>query len=179
MQAMESLPTTGTVLGIDPGGAGRGHTGIVWLQYTEDRAATLLDSWAVPDGLEGFVAWAEDHNGGAGLTADNYLDPTDPIVVCETFVNRNIPGVDLTPVLVEGAVRALFRDVVLQPASGKNMAVPDDVLARLGLLDIGKDDHHRDRREAARHAIRFLKNHRHLPTLLVGWPKTTPREDTL
>ena len=164
MQATEHLPTTGTLLGIDPGGTGKGHTGIVYLWLGEDGRLppVVLETWAVPGGLEGFREWAEHY----------YLLAGANTVVCETFVNRNIPGVDLTPVLIEGAVRYVRPDTILQPAAGKNTAVPDKVLDRLGLLDIGKSDHHRDRREAARHAIWYLKKVQHMPTLLHGWPRT-------
>lgn len=162
MRATERLPTTGTLLGIDPGGTGKGHTGVVLLGYSDTEPAHLVESWAVGGGLEGFLHWARE----TGLLQ------RQPLVICETFVNRNIPGVDLTPVLVEGAVRTLCNDVILQPASGKNTAVPDDVLKRLGLYDIGTGDHHADRREAARHVVRYLKNVQHMPTLMHGWPRT-------
>ena len=162
MRATEHLPTTGTLLGIDPGGTGKGHTGVVLIGYSDADPAHLVESWAVGGGLEGFLHWARE----TGLLQQQ------PQVVCETFVNRNIPGVDLTPVLVEGAVRTLYDDVILQPASGKNTAVPDDVLKRLGLYDIGTGDHHQDRREAARHVVRYLKNVQHMPTLMNGWPRT-------
>lgn len=139
----------GDYLGIDPGGVG-GHTGVVLL----DDSLTLKDSWAVPGELEGFLEWY-DRTGVHLYTGT---------VICEHFVNRNIKGADLTPCFIEGAVRALWRNAVLQPASGKNTAVPDDVLRRLGLYDF-PGDHHHDRREAARHVVWYLKARYHKPTL--------------
>lgn len=164
MRTTESQPITGNMLVIDPGGAGKGETGIVylWLGMDGELPPEVIDSWAVPGGLEGFREWEEHHY---------YLHAGAGTVVCEAFVNRNIPGADLTPVLIEGAVRYIRPDTVLQPAAGKNTAVPDEVLKRLGLYDLGTGDHHQDRREAARHAVWFLKKNKHLPTLKKGWPR--------
>ena len=163
MQTTENPPITGSVLAIDPGGSGKGETGIVWLALRGDVPPHIFDSWAVPNGLEGFREWATSSVGHFPLhTAD--------FVVCETFVNRNILGADLTLLLIEGAVRFVRADTVLQPAAGKNTAVPDKALANLGMLNIGKSDHHRDRREAARHAVWYLKKRGHMPTIRAGWP---------
>lgn len=150
----------GTILGIDPGGVG-GHTGIVLLDVPDNAPATLTKSWAVPNDFDGYMHW---HRAWGPTYAD--VD----VVVCEHFVNRNIKGADLTPCFIEGAVRALWPNVVLQPASGKNSSVPDAVLKRLGLYDFPKD-HHNDQREAGRHAVWYLKKQHHMPTLLAGWPK--------
>ena len=164
MQTTENQPITGSLLVIDPGGSGKGETGVVYLGLGVDGELPpeVLESWAVPGGLEGFREWADHY----------YVLVGAKTVVCETFVNRNIPGADLTPVLIEGAIRYIRPDTILQPAAGKNTAVPDEVLKRLGLYDIGTGDHHQDRREAARHAIWFLKKNKHLPTLKKGWPRT-------
>lgn len=143
------------ILSCDPGGIG-GHTGIVLLRAPTNGPVTLEDSWAVPDDMDGFLAWY-DRIGGA-------LKPD--VVICEHFVNRNIKGADLTPCFIEGAVRALWRNVVLQPASGKNTAVPNHVLERLGFpKSVFKGDHHSDRYEALRHAVWYLKARYHQPTL--------------
>lgn len=155
-----------TLLSVDPGGKGAGHTGIVLLQYTDTAPPIILDTWAVPDGLEGWLGWYDHH------VNHNSLDEVEPDeVVCEHFVNRNVPGADLTPCFIEGSVRTLYRHTVLQPASGKNSAVPDAVMAALGFSKKEfKGDHHGDRWEALRHAIWYLKKNRHLPTLRAGWP---------
>ncbi len=150
-----------TLLSVDPGGAGAGHTGIVRLSYSETEAPLLIESWAVPDGLDGWLALADEH-------LDTHWTEEPYEVVCEHFVNRNVPGADLTPCFIEGSVRTLYRHTALQPAAGKNSAVPNEVLARLGLLSFPKD-HHYDQREAARHAVWYLKKARHVPTLKVGW----------
>lgn len=148
----------GVLLAIDPGGIG-GDTGIVLLGVPEDEPAYVRASWAVPNGLSGFRKWNE---------ACHWLEDAN-IVVCEHFVNRNIPGADLSPCFIEGAVAYLRPDAYLQPASGKNTAVTDNALKRVGGYDFPKDHHH-DQREASRHAYWWLKKNKHLPTLHVMYP---------
>lgn len=157
------------VLSIDPGSTRSdvSTTGIVLLD-----GVRLIDSWAVPDGINGFRGWGADnvyydtlhHIAGVGPLIDGSVTQTDA-VVCEQFVDRQVMGADRSPLLVEGAVRFLWPGVVLSPPSGKNTAVPDAILKKLGLWDFGTADHHNDRREAARHAIRYLKN-QHEPDVL-------------
>lgn len=141
--------TNGTLLCVDPGGSGRGHTGIVVLDYTPN-SLSLTDSWAVPNGLDGFVEWSFNYD---------WSNPTH--VVVEHFVNRNVKGADLTPVLIEGAVRIELKryklDSTLQPAAGKNAMIPDTILKHFGLYTF-RGDHHHDRREAARHGLLWLRN---------------------
>lgn len=146
------------ILSIDPGGKG-GDTGIVYLRCDDNNPPTVLATWAVHDGFDGFCEWWANRAG--------HLSPT--VVIVETFVNYGRPGADLSPLLIEGVVRYTYPDAVLSPASGKNTAVPDAVLKRLGLYTPG--DHHRDRTEAARHAVRWLKSSKHIPTLKAGWSK--------
>jgi len=154
-----------TLLSIDPGGKGTGHTGIVLLSYEFDTTPELIASWAVPDGLEGWLDW---HDEQEAADISSTLWPNQ--VVCEHFVNRNVPGADLTPCFIEGSVRTLYRHTILQPAAGKNTAVPDTAMAALGFSKKGfKGDHHGDRWEALRHGLWYLKKARHLPTLRVGW----------
>lgn len=149
------------LLSIDPGSskAAVSHTGIVLLDVPTSAQATLVESLAVPNGLVGFRDWyfAEQ--------------PKPDLVVCEEFVNRNIRGADISPLLTEGAVRFLWPEAVLQPAAGKNTAVSDKALANLGFSKSAfGGDHHQDRWEALRHAVWFLKKRKHLPTLQAGWP---------
>lgn len=150
-----------SLLAIDPGGEG-GDTGIVLLDYTDAAPAVLVDSWAVEEDLAGFHRWFEAH-------PEVLLDT--PIVVCEMFVQRNVLGADLTPVLIEGAVRFMRPDAVLQPASGKNTAVPDRAMWAAGFnRDVFPKDHHADRWEALRHGLVYLKHQPHLPTLRAMFP---------
>lgn len=148
------------LLCLDPGGAG-GDTGVVRLDFDETTAAHVAGSFVIHGGYEGFV---NEFGLFAGIHADH--------VVCEQFVNRNIAGADLTPLLIEGVVRFMFRDVVLQPASGKNTAVTDEAMKRAGFdKSLFKGDHHQDRWEALRHGLWYLKRHKHLPTLNAMYPR--------
>lgn len=150
------------ILGIDPGGTG-GHTGVVLLEHTRDNPPELVTSWAIPGDMDSFREW--------WMTSYDF-EFEDVTVVCEMFVNRNKPGADLTPMLFEGAVRYLVPDVVLQPAAGKNTAVPDRALVNLGFSkDAFKGDHHGDRWEALRHVIWYIRKQDHVPTLRKGWPR--------
>ena len=145
------VSATEHILSIDPGGKG-GDTGIVLLGYTAETPPALLDSWAVPNGLTGFREWY----------VKTLRQGADTIIV-EQFVHFKAVQIETTPILIEGAVRFIWPNAVLSPASGKNTAVPDEVMKRLGLYIAG--DHHRDRNEACRHALRWLKNQKHIPTL--------------
>lgn len=150
------------LLAIDPSGDPKGHTGIVRFEYGDDTPARATQTWAIPGGVKALHEWWE---------ADS---PVRGIVVCEEFVNRNIPGADLSPLRVQGAIEWLSIDqgftLALQPAAGKNTAVTDEVLTRFGLYDF-PGDHHHDRREAARHGLMFLKKHKHMPTIRAMYPQ--------
>lgn len=145
------------VLSIDPGSSNPktevSHTGIVLLDGT-----TLVDSWAIPNGIDGFREWGSHHIDGDSVLTDAGSWVWVDFVVCEQFVDRQVMGADRSPLLIEGAVRFLWPDVVLSPPGGYKTAVPDYVLKKLGLWDFGAKDHHADRVSAARHAIRYLKN---------------------
>lgn len=167
-----------TILSIDPGGSKKGETGIAFGYYEDDKPYELTDSWAVPNNIDGFREWFynTEHAYYTNQRAIQLLDrngnydgysPVD-IVVCEKWVDRGIRGADRSPMLVEGAVRFLWPDAVMQGASGKNTAVSDLALKNLGVYTAG--GHHRDILEATRHAVWYVKNQRHMPTLLKGWP---------
>lgn len=166
-----------TILSIDPGGV---TTGIVLLGYADTEPANLLTSWAVPGGVEPFREWVDRTVEwlGDGYTKDqteirhpNSIAPRCiDTVVCEKFVPRNIPGADYSPLVLEGVVQWIWPQVVWSPASGYKGAVPDVAMERLGFskADFG-GDHHADRWSALRHALRYLKAQKHLPTLRRGW----------
>lgn len=112
---------------------------------------SVLASGVVHGGFEGFRTWTL---------------PDADVVVCEHYVPYNRAG-DPTPLLVEGAVRDRAENVVLQTSSGKNTAVSDTVLKRLGAYTTA--GHHHDEREAIRHAVWYVKKQKHVPTLKAGW----------
>lgn len=144
------------ILSIDPGGKG-GDTGIVLLGYTPETRPVIVNSWAVPNGLAGFREWYNEVWYG-------YSTPSVKIV--EQFVHFKAVQLETTPILIEGAVRFLWPDVVLSPASGKDTQMPDAVMENLGFPKAAfKGDHHADRWSALKHALRWLKNQKHVPTL--------------
>lgn len=150
------------LLSIDPGSDAPGvvsHTGIALGEYGEDQPYTVLETWAVPGGLSGFLRWADEFT---------TIWPRPQAVVVEHFVKWRAEA-DVTPLLIEGAARTIWRHADLQPASGKNTAVSDAVLKRLGLYKDGS--HHHDIREATRHALWWLKTHNHHPTLEMMYPR--------
>lgn len=157
------------LLAIDPSGDPKGHTGIVLLSVPEDRPAQLEESWAIAGGIEAMIDWFEKD----GIR--DILDDMDVLVV-EHFVNRNIKGADIGPAYVEGAIQGyaaalMSAEIVLSPAAGKNTAVPDHAMTRMGFSkDDFAGDHHADRWESLRHALRYLKRADHRPTVRAMFP---------
>lgn len=142
------------VLAIDPGSSNAqiSHTGIVLLDGT-----TLLDSYAVSGGVDGFRNWYRNVDPDIGSSHSSWQDSLDA-VVCEKFVDRQVMGADRSPLLIEGVVRFLWPDVVLQPASGYKTQMPDEIMAKLGFNSKSfGGDHHQDRWAALRHGLLYLK----------------------
>ena len=142
------------ILGIDPGGT----TGISLIEFTPGTEPKLLATSQVGNGLKGFLRWHK--------MATYRWD----FVVCESFTLRpGIHGVDITPAYVIGALEALENPrskIHFQPPSSKPLC-DDDTLKRLGLYT--KAYPHSN--DATRHAIIYLRNVRHMPTLRKGWPE--------
>ena len=137
-----------TLLAIDPCGVG-GTTGIVLLGYGGDKPARLLNSWN--PGTEETYDWFYKR------MFDRMVHPD--VVVCEKYV--------------KGAVhvfgRFLGKEIVWRTPQ-QRLFVRDENLRRLGLLFEKVEDHHHDRREAARHAIAYLvERAHHKPTYERGW----------
>lgn len=155
-----------SLLAIDPGSsvAKISHTGVVAIEFEDDLPPVVVGDWAVPHGIDGFREWYQ-------MAVTSPLRVAD-VVVCEKFVNRGIQGADLSPLLIEGVVRFLRPDVVLQPAAGKNTGMTDEAMNRLGFTKTGfSGDHHQDRWEALRHGLLYLKNRKHMPTLELAYPR--------
>ena len=153
------VSATEHILSIDPGGKG-GDTGIVLLGYTPETRPVLVDSWAVKDELMGFRDWYDWFIGEA------YGPEYAHTVIVEQFVHFKAVQLETTPILIEGAVRFIWPNVVLSPASGKDTQMPDAVMGNLGFCKATfKGDHHGDRWSALKHALRWLKHQKHVPTL--------------
>lgn len=177
-----------TILAIDPSGDARGMTGIALVGYDDTTAAHGLASWAIEGGIEPFREWVNAYvshpnpktwgvNGSLVSTTgewnDGWAEPgveayVPNTVVVEHFVQWRTAA-DISPLGMEYIVRWLWPDAVLSPASGKNTAIPDTALKHLGMYE--DSSHHHDVREASRHAVRWLKEQGHVPTLRKAFPK--------
>ena len=146
-----------TVLAIDPASERSiSDTGWAFGKFSKNTPLKITKSGVVRGGFDGFAHDTE--------IIDRITEAD--IVVCEKFVVWE-PRADSTPRLIEGVVRFLRSDVVLQPASGKNSLVPDSFLKSKGLWGTKGSGagHHRDRVEAIRHLYVFLVKQKHIPTL--------------
>lgn len=128
------------------------RTGVALLDVPNDKAPILISHEEVYGGLSGFHEWWQNR--------PDY----DVLVVEDYIVRRGVPG-NVEPLRIIGYLHPYTP--VLQPPAGRKQAVSDDVLKRLGLYLPGEPQ--RNAREAVRHAVLWLKKHRHLPTMRVGW----------
>lgn len=139
-----------TILSIDPGK----RTGVAVVTFDDETAPVLEQKWEVYGGLEGFKNFW-------GL-----LKPEYDILLCEKFTPREgVKGIDYTPMGTIGWLSQF--DPIMQPPAGRKKAVPDSALKRLGLYLPGEPN--RNAREAVRHAVWYLKNHGHKPTIRKGF----------
>lgn len=139
-----------TILSIDPGK----RTGVAYIKYDADSAPELLNSAEVYGGADGFRTWW------------HMFAPEYDTLLCEDFKKREgVHGVDLEPLKVIGWLSE-FEPIMQQPA-GRKRGVPDEALKRLGLYLPGEPN--RNAREAVRHAVWWLKNQGHRPTIRKGF----------
>lgn len=135
-----------TILAIDPGK----RTGVAAIDYQEDRAPVLIQSAEIYNGVEGFHTWWQMAN------------PRYDVLVVENFIPREgVFGIDHEPLKVIGFL-SQFKPILQSPA-GRKKAVPDSALKRLDLYLPGEKN--RNAREAVRHAVWWLKNQGHKPTI--------------
>jgi hypothetical protein len=140
------------LLSLDPGGT----TGYAIVDYT-DSDFRVETSGQIKGGLAGFLE--QD----AEMLELYRFD----VIVCESFTLREgIYGADLSPVYIIGALEALYQDnkKVYQEPKLKPLC-DDSRLKKMGLYKSGKP-HEND---AIRHAVIYLRNNKHMPTLLAGW----------
>lgn len=143
-----------TIIGVDPGAK---RTGMAIVHYTDTEYAALIDH----ADLEGIPAVWEYLSG---------VDAALERLVVEDYIPNRVAG-NPRGLEVIGAVKAWGHvngvEVVMQPASGRKVAVPDATLNNLGMNFRGDKD--RNAKEAARHVIWYLKKQVHKPTLWEGW----------
>jgi len=114
-------------------------------------------STQIKGALSGFLRWFNEFD-----------TPVDKII-CESFTLR--PGIhspDLSPVYIIGALEALRGDTEAIYQEPKLKPLCDDTrLKSMGMFQRG-NQHAND---AIRHGIIYLRNNKHMPTLLKGWPE--------
>lgn len=140
------------LLSLDPGGT----TGYAIVDYT-DSDFKVEYSGQIKGGLAGFLE--QD----AEMLELHYFD----LIVCESFTLREgIYGADLSPVYIIGALEALYQEKKIVYQEPKLKPLCDDArLKRMGLYEAGKPH----RNDAVRHAVIYLRNNKHMPTLVAGW----------
>ena len=150
------------ILSFDPGGT----TGYAFIVYDKGKKPMMIDSGQIPDGHLGFIKWWR--SGGLDMSIGS-------TIVCESFTLRpGVPGVNLDPCYVMGALDALARNhqVVYQRPTYKAYC-DNDALKRLGFYLVGQQ-HARD---AVRHAVAYLRLvEKHLPTYELGWPSDSQQD---
>lgn len=145
-----------SLLALDPGGT----TGWAYGQYFDDHAYIDTAHGMIAGGVDGFIEWWK---------AQFW---TPDLVVSESFQLRGVVNPDITPLRIEGALSVLRPGVIYQPPAAK-MHAKDAVLRRYGLWWPGAG-HDRD---AARHALAYLKLTHHAPTMEKMGLTSTPLRD--
>lgn len=154
------------ILAVDPGK----RTGIALMHFEDDEAVEVVATWDIQWGVKGFINWLYDttptlyESGVMGLCESSF-------VVYEDFIPREGKhGVDDDASRVLGALLLWSFDnaisAVPQPPAGRLKAVPNEVLDKFYKFSGNKD---RNVKEAARHAVWYLKNAIHMPTIKKGW----------
>jgi hypothetical protein len=144
---------TKKILAIDPGGT----TGIAIVSFSNQTEPVVSHYEEVPDGLKGFIEWYKKSRDSINWD----------IIVCETFTLRqNVKFPDLSPVYIIGALEAFESPNKIEWQSPAQKHLCDD--KRLKIMNMHKPGkgHAND---AIRHAIIYLRNKKHLPTLMLGW----------
>jgi hypothetical protein len=144
-------------------------TGVALFEY-DDTSVTYLDHWQIKD-ANNFYLWLHD------LAHEQQDLGHDVTLVVEQFDKR--PGVinpDLTPKYINRDIENHIHDVPIVkqiPALAMNLVPPahkgvPDGLKRFGWYLVS-NVHAND---AARHVASYLAyTLKHLPTILLGWPK--------
>ncbi len=149
------------IMSVDPGK----RTGVVFVTFDDESPMQLVDSWDIPGGAHGFMDFLDTYAQPARTP-----EPVD-FVVYESFIPREgVHGVGTDAPEVIGVLLAWAGNrriaAVPQPPAGRMKAVPNKVLDKFWYFHGNQD---RNVKEAARHAVWYLKNAKHLPTIQKGW----------
>lgn len=140
------------ILSLDPGGT----TGVALTEYS-DESVELIWQKQIQGSLQGFL----------NFHWDQMLFTEFDLIVCESFTLREgVHGADLSPVYIIGALEALYPTTPIIYQEPKLKPLCDDTrLKKMGLYTPARG-HAMD---AVRHAIIYLRNKKHIPTLRKGW----------
>jgi len=141
------------VLSLDPGGT----TGYMIGTVDPNSELNIERSGQIKNSLRGFLDFHWD-----------VLESEDiDLIICEGFeLREGVHGADLSPVYIIGALEALYATIPIEyQMPYLKPLVDDDRLKKLGLHEPGKPH----RNDAVRHAVVFLRNTKHTPTLVAGW----------
>lgn len=141
-----------TICAVDPGSS---RSGVVLMHVPHNKTPALKGYWEVTGGPEGFLDWWQ------------HRPAHDVLVVEDYIVRKGVPS-DHKALRTVGFLRATEPEATFQMPAGRKKAVSNDALKRLGLYLPGEPL--RNAVEAARHAVLWLKNQGHRPTIEVGWP---------
>ena len=135
------------ILSFDPGGT----TGMCLIRYNKNELNLSLLA-QISDGHMGFYDNLVGVPGGYG---------TPTTIVSEKWVEHDVDGADRTPLVIEGIQYAFWPDQVVYQTPDMKHMISDDLLKEIGVWTPGKP-HQMD---ALRHALVFLRNQMHQPTL--------------
>ena len=156
-----------TILAFDPAAERAiSDTGYAVLRYTDTAEAEVVASGVIHGGFDGFSRAVRKPEFTVGA-----LTYQPDVVVCEKFVKYRAVA-DPTPLLVEGVIRHIWPEAVLQRANEKEIASKTR-LKKLGVWS--SEGHHADAGSAVQHAYAYLLRQRHEPTIrLFSPPRPTP-----
>jgi len=156
------------LLSLDPGK----QTGIAAGFFGDNHPYELLKVWQLSDGLKGFLQWWNTE-GVKQIRYREWAYKSEAVIVSEKFILRSNQFVaDLEPLLIEGALQALWHyPIAWQQRSDKTL-VEDSILKDNNLWHTGKQVDWKDARDtndAIIHALAYLKKNKHIPTLKKYW----------
>lgn len=146
---------------LDPGKA----TGAALVRWGDYKPLTVLETWTIPDGCEGFISWWLRQPGELGTTRKRWS-----IVICELFeIDGTVTGTWAPE--IQGALKALWGDpVVWQRRDEKAVIAKGEKERNAWLKWHGINLTTQHERDAVIHGLRFVRKQSHLPSLMHYWP---------
>jgi len=142
------------LVSVDPGVT----TGVSFISYDDD-SVQLEEAFQIGNGRRGFIDFLYREIKNPSMDVETF--------VCEDFILRpGVHGANIEPAFIIGAMEGILENykVNMQEAGLKKL-VNDERLKKMGMFKTGWP-HAND---ATRHGIIYLRNKKHMPTLLKGW----------